>query len=412
MAKIGNSKEDSLTSFVNLEIFAGAGGMTLGLQKAGFQFSHVFEIDSHTCETLKNNHSSKGGLLHGEVHEEDVSNLNWEEIKGSIQLLAAGAPCQPFSLAGRHLADKDERNMFPEVLRAIRSLRPQAVMLENVQGLARPSFRPYFEYILRQLEWPSVPPKKGEEWQRHDERISHHQSVTKDDCEYHVSWALLEAADYGVAQRRRRVFIIATKADVTGKFEFPFGSHKKEALLLTQSNGKYWTSHCLKPPKNGQIVTSSMDLEDLARFDAWKTVRDAISDLPSPVANELKSDNNHWLIPGARLYRGHSGSRLDWPSKTIKAGVHGVPGGENIVLLDDGTHRYFTLRETARLQGFPDNFVFCGARLHITRQIGNAVPVDLAEAIGRTLFRQITGSTSNKLANTQKATDSGDTDYE
>ena len=384
------SKKTTATSCADIEIFAGAGGMTLGLQKAGFQISHVFEIDPNTCKTLKNNHSSKGGLLHGEVHEEDVSKLNWDDFQEPIRLLAGGAPCQPFSLAGRHLADKDDRNMFPEVLRAVRSLWPQVVMLENVQGLARPSFRPYLDYLLRQLEWPSVAPKKEEEWQKHAERISQHQDATTEEREYHASWALLEAADYGVAQNRRRVFIIATRADITGKFDFPLASHKKEVLIRTQTNGEYWKSHRLNPPQNGLNGTTALDLEDFAEFDAWRTVRDAISDLPFPTVSESKSGNNHWLIPGARIYRGHSGSRLDWPSKTIKAGVHGVPGGENLVLLDDGTHRYFTLRETARLQGFPDDFVFCGARLHITRQIGNAVPVDLAEAIGRKLLQQIT----------------------
>ena len=411
MAKTEKPKKVTAASCADIEIFAGAGGMTLGLQKAGFQFSHVFEIDPHTCETLKNNHLSKGGLLHGEVHEEDVSKLNWDEFKGPIQLLAGGAPCQPFSLAGRHLADKDDRNMFPEVLRAVRSLRPQAVVLENVQGLARPSFRPYLEYILRQLKWPSVAPKKEEEWQKHDKRISQHQESTMDECEYHVNWALLEAADYGVAQNRRRVFIIATRADITGKFDFPLASHKKEALIRTQINGEYWESRCLKPPKNNLNGTAVLNFDDFAAFDAWKTVRDAISDLPSPAVSESKSDNNHWLIPGARIYRGHSGSRLDWPSKTIKAGVHGVPGGENIVLLDDGAYRYFTLRETARLQGFPDNFVFYGARLHITRQIGNAVPVDLVEAIGRKLFRQITKSAKKKNTNRSKTKDNRGSTY-
>ena len=309
--KTGQSKKATATSCTDIEIFAGAGGLTLGLQKAGFQFSHVFEIDPHTCETLGYNHSSKGGFLHGEVREEDVSKLNWEEFKGPIRLLAGGAPCQPFSLAGRHLADKDHRNMFPEVLRAVRSLRPQAVMLENVQGLVRPSFRPYLEYILRQLESPSVVPKKKEEWQKHDDRISRHQEATTDECEYHVNCALLEAADYGVAQNRRRVFIIATRADVTGKFDFPLASHKKEALIRTQTNGEYWKRRRLKAPKNGLNGTAAADLVDFALFDAWKTVRDAISDLPPPAASDSKSDNNHWLIPGARLYRGHSGSRLD-----------------------------------------------------------------------------------------------------
>ena len=410
--KTRKSTKAKATSCPDIEIFAGAGGLTLGLQKAGFQFSDVFEIDHHTCETLRNNHSSKGGLLHGEVREEDVSQLDWNEFTGPTRLLAGGAPCQPFSLAGRHLADKDQRNMFPEVLRAVRSLRPRAVMLENVQGLARPSFRPYLEYILRQLESPSVPPKKEEEWQKHDERISQHKEATTDRCEYHVYWALLEAADFGIAQNRRRVFIVATRNDITGEFHFPLASHKKEALILTQANGEYWKSRHLPPPNNGPNGTAALHLSDFAAFDAWKTVRDAISDLPSPAASESKSDNNHWVIPGARIYRGHSGSRLDWPSKTIKAGVHGVPGGENIVLLDDETHRYFTLRETARLQGFPDEFVFCGARLHITRQIGNAVPVDLAEAIGRTLFRQIAGCTNQKIPVGQNVTDSGDATHE
>ena len=380
--------------------------MTLGLQNAGFEFSHVFEIDSHSCKTLENNHFSKGGLLHGEVHEEDVTKLNWDVFGRPIRLLAGGAPCQPFSLAGRHLADKDDRNMFPEVVRAVRSLRPQVVMLENVQGIARPSFRPYLEYIIQQLTWPSVAPKKDEDWQQHLERLSQHQSATKDQCEYHVNWALLEAADYGVAQNRRRVFIVATRSDVTGKFDFPQVSHRKEALIQKQANGEYWRSHNLKAPKKVQLKNPSLKFDKFAVFDAWKTVRDAISDLPSPAASEVRSDNNHWIVPGARIYRGHSGSRLDWPSKTIKAGVHGVPGGENIVLLDDGTHRYFTLRETARLQGFPDEFVFYGARLHITRQIGNAVPVDLAEVIGRWLYEQITGSVNTNSPNVQHTKDS------
>ena len=96
---------------------------------------------------------------------------------------------------------------------------------------------------------------------------------------------------------------------------------------------------------------------------------------------------NHWTVLGARAYVGHAGSKLDWPSKTIKAGVHGVPGGENILVDDNGFVRYFTLRETARLQTFPDKHHFEGARLHATRQIGNAVPCDLAEAVGAPLFK-------------------------
>jgi DNA (cytosine-5)-methyltransferase 1 len=99
---------------------------------------------------------------------------------------------------------------------------------------------------------------------------------------------------------------------------------------------------------------------------------------------------NHWLINGARKYAGHAGSILDWPSKTIKAGVHGVPGGENTIVDDSGRFRYYTLREIARLQTFPDAHYFCGARMHITRQIGNAVPCLLAAAVARPLFDLLT----------------------
>ena len=140
MTTTRNPKKATPSSYADIEIFAGTGGMTLGLQKAGFRFSDVFEIDPHTCATLENNHASKGGLLAAEVHNEDVSKLTWDNFQRPIRLLAGGAPCQPFSLAGRHLAEQDNRNMFPAVLRAVRSLRPLSVMLENVPGLARPSF--------------------------------------------------------------------------------------------------------------------------------------------------------------------------------------------------------------------------------------------------------------------------------
>lgn len=377
------------TSYADIEIFAGAGGMTLGLETAGFHFTHVFEIDPHTCQTLEANRSIGTGLFRGEVWQQDVSKVDWHGFHVPIRLLAGGAPCQPFSLAGRHLADRDERNMFPEVLQAVRCLRPQAVLLENVQGLARPSFRPYLDYIVRQLEWPSVAPNRDEEWQDHNQRISQHEKATTDEPDYLVDWASLEAADFGVAQRRKRVFIVATKAGLSERFNFPEPTHRREALILAQANGDYWNDRSLPVPEPSAHGIDEGRFEEFSVADPWQTVRDQISDLPPPASCESRSDDNHWLIPSAKVYRGHSGSRLDWPSKTIKAGVHGVPGGENIVLLDDGTYRYFTLRETARLQGFPDDFVFCGARLHITRQIGNAVPVGLAEAIGHQLWSRV-----------------------
>lgn len=387
---MSNDDADSPSSLIDIEVFAGAGGMTLGVQRAGFRFAHVYEIDKHTCATLKNNHVSNGGMLEGEVHHADVAEVSWSEFAGSVRLLAGGAPCQPFSLGGRHRGDEDDRNMFPDVLRVVRTLRPQAVLLENVQGLARPSFRPYFEYVLRQLRWPELEARAGDDWWDHNQRIQQHEANSAAST-YQVSWSVLEAADYGVPQNRRRVFIVAIRSDLRCNFCFPVPTHSKTQLLREQGNGQYWSRHGLCETKSKTRLTPGSVEEDLDGTQpmAWKTVRDAIADLPLPAQSASETANNHWLIPGARLYRGHSGSALDWPSKTIKAGVHGVPGGENVLIEDDGGHRYFTLRETARLQGFPDSFVFCGARLHITRQIGNAVPVGLAESIGRQLHETV-----------------------
>ena len=125
----------------------------------------------------------------------------------------------------------------------------------------------------------------------------------------------------------------------------------------------------------------------------WVTVRDAISALAVPSDEEYAITRcgavpNHWSIPGAKRYDGHNGSDMDWPSKTIKAGVHGVPGGENTVRAGHA-FRYYTLRESALIQTFPADYAFTGARIHVTRQIGNAVPPLLARTVATRVLSSI-----------------------
>ena len=120
-------------------------------------------------------------------------------------------------------------------------------------------------------------------------------------------------------------------------------------------------------------------------------MRDALHDLPEPKVNSESTIPNHEFKDGAKSYVGHSGSVMDEPSKTIKAGAHGVPGGENMLVLDDGTQRYYTVRESARIQTFPDDFVFSGSWTESMRQIGNAVPVELARIIGKSVYDQLKG---------------------
>jgi DNA (cytosine-5)-methyltransferase 1 len=364
---------------IDVELFAGAGGMAAGLRVAGFGPAHLYEVDKYACDTLRLNSKADSRDAHWTVHERDLqAAVNWKEVNDTVRLLAAGAPCQPFSLGGRHKAYDDGRNLFPKVLHAIRGLRPAVVVLENVRGLVRESFFPYWEYILAQLECPSVAPRRDELWQDHHRRVKKHRCGVRVEPEYHVEWRVVDAADYGVPQNRFRVVIVATRKDLP-RFSFPPPTHSRDALVTSQLSGQYWEEHDIKQRKPlCEAVSPSLDLEE--RLLPWVTVRDGLKGLPAAA---------HWSIPGARSYAGHGGSQLDWPSKTIKAGVHGVPGGENTVLDHNGKIRYYTLRETARIQSFPDSHVFSGRRLHVTKQIGNAVPVALATAIAHPLRKLV-----------------------
>ena len=368
-----------------VELFAGAGGLTLGLSQAGLAPDHIFEIDPSCCETLRYNSKSPQPHISGHIHQVDIARVDWpNSINGPVALLAAGPPCQPFSRGGKHLADRDDRNQFPALLRAVRALRPGVLLMENVPGILRQSFANYLLYLKRQLEHPSIAPLPAESWDSHDLRLARH--ARSNDPEYVLACWTLNAADYGVAQARSRVFFVAIRNDVSLPVSPPQPTHSRDALRESQTNGSYWRVHGI-PVRNRASWPARVigDRRSLNRNCArWVTVRDALAGLPDPGSDDV-GGNNHGLIPGARLYRGHTGSELDWPAKTVKAGVHGVPGGENVLLLDDGTWRYFTLRELARLQDFPDDYFFTGSRSKVISQVGNAVPCRMAYSVATQL---------------------------
>jgi DNA (cytosine-5)-methyltransferase 1 len=327
--------------------------------------------------------------------EQDAGETDYAESFHSVReldLLAAGAPCQPFSLGGKHAGDGDARNMFPQVFEAVRALRPRAIMLENVRGLRRQSFRPYYEYILLQIELPHVPPRDGESWEEHKRRLLAERTVLElhDPSEtYQLQDNLLNSADYGTPQRRERVLMVALRRDLGMTWEFPVGEHSEDRLLYEQYiTREYWTRHGVSPrPVPDKLAKRVQRLESHPPNGLpWRTLRDAIAGMPEPV-NSVPADgwDFHIGIPNARVYAGHTGNDLDKPSKTIKAGDHGNPGGEHVLIKDDGSVRYMTVRECARVQDFPDQYHFAGSRSEAMRQIGNAVPVRLAESVARSI---------------------------
>lgn len=319
----------------SVELFSGCGGLAKGLANAGFEHCAFVEFNKWACESLRKNFKPEL------VHEADIRTFDFS-LFAPVDLVAGGPPCQPFSLGGLAKAYDDQRDMFPQAARAIRELRPKAFIFENVKGLLRRSFAEYFEYIILRLTFPDFVARRNEPWQAHAFRLQELAYPLWDGLKYRVQFKLLNAADYGVPQTRERVFIVGLRSDIAGEWTWPTPTHAVAERL---------------------------------------TVWDAIKKLPDPQTAHRLPD--HQFIPGARVYPGHTGSSVDKPSKTIKAGAHGVPGGENMIRFKNGEIRYMTVREAKLIQTFPSDFVISGAWGEALRQIGNAVPVRLAEILGR-----------------------------
>lgn len=383
----------------SIELFSGTGGLALGLQLSGFDHTALYEWDKDSCDNLNYN------IQHGypairdwNVYQTDVRTVHYDGYTDKIQLVAGGPPCQPFSLGGKHQAYNDKRDMFPEAVRAVREVRPRVFIFENVRGLLRKSFSEYFNYILLQLQHPEIVKAENMTWMEHLALLEkHHTAGHEDGLSYNVVFRLLNAADYGVPQIRQRVIIVGFRSDFNASWTFPEPTHSQDALLYSKWISKdYWDEHEMKAPSDVPLTKAKLKAvqnsveEGLCPTMRWQTVRDAIGDLPDPTKPyDITLFRNHEHRPGAKTYAGHSGSLLDEPSKTIKAGAHGVPGGENMVVLDDGSVRYYTVRESARIQTFPDDYLFSASWTESMRQIGNAVPVKLAAAVGQSVYDQM-----------------------
>lgn len=373
----------------SLELFSGAGGLAKGIEIAGAKHTAFVEWNSDACKTLRYNYSPEI------VYETDVRHFDFQRFSG-VDLIAGGPPCQPFSAGGKAKGFDDERDMFPYAITAIRQLIPKAFIFENVKGLLRKSFAAYFNYIILQLTYPEII-KKTDDWKEHLSELEKiHTKGSYQGLQYNVIFRLVNAANYGVPQKRERVIIVGIRNDLSISWSFPSETYSEEALLWSKYvTHEYWDKHNIIPTEGDLLI---MDIEKKRlvgkhgffppALKPWLTVRDAIMDLPNP--QEVKNYHpEHYYRGGAKSYAGHTGSEIDQPSKTLKAGDHGVPGGENMIRFRNGSVRYFTILEAKRMQTFPDDYPILGSWTEAMRQLGNAVPVRLGHTVSADLIHML-----------------------
>ena len=368
-----------------LELFAGGGGMALGAKLAGYNSILALEYEKNSCATLRLNSPLLFESDTPHVHEGDVRKFIPDPKTHGIDLLLGGPPCQPFSIGGHKKGFDDSRDLFPEYIRILAALNPKAFLIENVKGITAKRFSDYLNFIHLQLRYVDILPKKNDTWEGHYKRLLK-VSGTSHLPSYIVQSKILNAVNYGVPQSRERVFIIGFRSDLNVEWKWPEATHSKEALLYSMYVDKSYSKRHKMPVMEipSELISTVRKLERMEKPKTLphKTVRDALLGLPVPTMNKPHAKfHNHIGIDGARSYPGHTGSYLDLPAKTLKAGVHGCPGGENMVLYPDGKVRYFSVREAARMQTFPDDYIFVGSRSECMRQIGNAVPVELAKVL-------------------------------
>jgi DNA (cytosine-5)-methyltransferase 1 len=320
---------------------AGAGGQALGLHDAGFSHSVLVEIDKFACDTLHLNNINLqlgwGEIIHGDLKA--FARDRAAEFAGEIALVAGGVPCPPFSKAGRQLGSKDERDLFPTALEIVRKVLPRAVLLENVSGLMDPVFAEYRESIqaeLRQLGYVS-------------------------------EWQLLNASEFGVPQLRPRYILVALKEAIWPHFKWP---------------GR----NLVPTPTVGETLFHLMQEQGWEGATAWRDRANTIA--PTLVGGSKKHggpDLGPVRAKAAWHKLGVNGHRL--------AGHDDVPGADfRGAYMRNGTIRdgfenmpHLTVKMAALIQGFPPKWEFAGTKTHAYRQVGNAFPPPVAEAVGRAI---------------------------
>lgn len=329
--------------FNSIELFAGAGGLALGLEYAGFSHILLNEIDHDACMTLKYNRPNWN------IIEQDVRNISFDQFKGNVDLVSGGFPCQAFSYAGKQGGFNDTRGtLFFELARAVKEIQPKIFMGENVKGLTAHDKGRTLKTIkntISELGYTLIEPR------------------------------VLKAIFYQVPQKRERLILIAIRNDYANKvqFKWPAPYHRIMTLRDAFFKGELYDTDVpfsegqLYPQKKQQV----MSLVPMGGY--WK-------DLPIDIQKEYMGGS--FKLGGGKTGMARRLS-LDEPSLTLTC----APAQKQTERCHPTETRPLTIREYARIQTFPDNWIFTGSLNSQYKQIGNAVPVNLAYAIGRSLIR-------------------------
>lgn len=324
-----------------LELFAGAGGMALGLEKAGLKSVLLNEIDSHACKTLRKNRPEWN------VVEGDVSQVDFTPYRNTVDVLAGGFPCQAFSYAGKKLGFEDTRStLFFEFARAAKEINPKVLLAENVRGLLNHDDGRTLETIkniITDLGYTLFEPR------------------------------VLKAIFYKVPQKRERLIIVAVRNDLADGIDYEWPSSYNKILTLKDAlkKGELYDSDV--PESEGQKYPKRKAeiLSMVPPGGYWR-------DLPEDIQKE-------YMLKSFYLGGGKTGMarRLSWdePSLTLTC----APAQKQTERCHPEETRPLTVREYARIQTFPDEWVFEGPMSAKYKQIGNAVPVNLSFAVGKSV---------------------------
>lgn len=314
-----------------IDLFAGGGGTALGLELAGFEHLAVNEKAPAPASTLRHNRPQWN------VIEGDVSKVSFKEFEGKVELVEGGFPCQAFSYAGKRAGLDDVRGtMFYEFARTVQEIKPMVAMGENVKGLITHNKGETFATMLKVLE----------------------------NLGYRTYWETLDASYYDVAQKRERLILIAVREDLAGDFKFPLPN--SEAMTLREAIGD-------RPAGDGQVYSEKKKnvLDKVPAGGNWK-------DLPENIQND-------YLGGATRGKGGMTGfaKRLSWdaPAPTLMCS----PIQKSTERCHPEETRPLNIKEYARIQSFPDSWGFQGSLNAQYKQIGNAVPVNLARHVGNSI---------------------------